>query len=296
MTQQGEGWTDPDIRFGTAAEWTAFRARNARFLERFARLRDALNAAFIRTLSKVEKTEVLVFFIGRQCVDDFFEILVLCGNSEGYGAQKLLRSMFERVVLLKHLHQHPEEVDRYFAYYHVTKHKQIAAVERFWGKDALPREQVEEARKRYAAVKEDYRTRKCPKCGYIEMGVGWTPIPLPDMAEEVGLGKFVPFAYYEPLLQAHPSLEGLLRRLEGDPNDEHAGISYGDRLDRSLSDQVLMTAHALLLNVLEVQVNHFKLEEEPYQSLADDFRYVWVKADVEPQGPLPDSGQPGKSD
>ena len=89
MTQQREDWTDPDIRFGTAAEWTAFGARNSRFLERFSRLRDALNAAFIRTLNKVEKTEVLVFFIGRQCVDGFFEILVLCGNSEGYGAHKL---------------------------------------------------------------------------------------------------------------------------------------------------------------------------------------------------------------
>jgi hypothetical protein len=98
MTQKREDWTDPDIRFGTAAEWTAFGARNARFLERFARLREALNAVFIRTLSKVEKAEVLLFFIGRQCVDDFFEILVLCGNSEGYGAQKLLRSMFERTT------------------------------------------------------------------------------------------------------------------------------------------------------------------------------------------------------
>jgi hypothetical protein len=57
-----------------------------------------------------------------------------------------------------------------------------------------------------------------------------------------------------------------------------------------------MTAHALLLNVLEVQVNHFKLQEEPYKSLGDDFKYVWVKSDVESQGPLPDSDSDGRRD
>jgi hypothetical protein len=48
-----------------------------------------------------------------------------------------------------------------------------------------------------------------------------------------------------------------------------------------------MTAHALLLNVLEVQANHFKLPEAPYEMLGEDFKYVWEKGDVEPKPPLP---------
>lgn len=66
MTQKREDWTDPAIRFGTAAEWTAFGARNARFLERFARLREALSAVCIRTLSKVEKELAVLCEIPRR--------------------------------------------------------------------------------------------------------------------------------------------------------------------------------------------------------------------------------------
>ena len=113
------------------------------------------------------------------------------------------------------------------------------------------------------------------------MSVAWSPVALPDMAEAVGLGKFVPLAYYEPLLHAHPSLEGMLRRLEQLPEDDGA-FSYGDRLNRSLSDQVLMTAHGLVISVIEAQVNHFTLDEGPFSELAGDFKYVWEKEAVEP--------------
>ena len=41
------------------------------------------------------------------------EIFLLCGNAEAYGAEKVLRPMFERVVTMKYLRAHPDEVDSY---------------------------------------------------------------------------------------------------------------------------------------------------------------------------------------
>lgn len=60
MAERSKDWIEPDIRFGTAEEWTAFGERHTRFLERWPKLQDALRVAFIRTLEKVEKLDALV--------------------------------------------------------------------------------------------------------------------------------------------------------------------------------------------------------------------------------------------
>jgi hypothetical protein len=88
-------------KFGTPAEWQAFEKRHPAFLERFPRLFAGLEAVFLRSLKSSEPIDVLLFFLGREAADDFFEIVIMCGNAEGHGAQKLLRTFFERVVLLK---------------------------------------------------------------------------------------------------------------------------------------------------------------------------------------------------
>ena len=61
-----------EIRFGLPDEWKAFADRQREFLERFHRIRDAMNAAFNREWSSGETVDLIVFFIGRQCVDDFY--------------------------------------------------------------------------------------------------------------------------------------------------------------------------------------------------------------------------------
>jgi hypothetical protein len=67
-------------RFGTPAEWDAFAARHERFLDRLGRLTHSLNATFLRPVEGGGRDDALLFFIGRQSVDDFFEILLMCGN------------------------------------------------------------------------------------------------------------------------------------------------------------------------------------------------------------------------
>lgn len=271
--------TPSEVRFGTPAEWAAFRDRNLPFVDHFPDLSAALRTAFVRTLTTADPVDRVVFGLGCQSADDFFEIMLLCGNAEGHGAQKLLRSMFERVVLTAYLHAHPGEVDLYLDYYWVVQRKRVGAVERAYGTGTLDAEKVRETEENYDRVKESFRRPVCKKCKTFEVGISWTPVNLVDMAEQTGLGRLLPYAYYEPLSEAHPNLVGLLNRLESD--QEH-GIRYGDRLDRNLADRVLSMAHLLLLETLRTQAVHFGIEalSQVIQQLLKSYVNVWKDSDV----------------
>jgi hypothetical protein len=45
------------------------------------------------------------------------------------------------------------------------------------------------------------------------------------------------------------------------------------------ADQALMTAHSLLLNVLDLQMDHFKIEalEKPLEQCFQDFQDIWKR-------------------
>ena len=220
----------------------------------------------------------MLFYIGRQAVDDFHEVLLLCGNAEAYGSQKLLRAMFERVVVLKYLHANPAAIDDYLDFYWVTQHRRIANLKRFYPEERLDTEKEQEIEERFEEVKQRYRHRKCSECGHRETGLSWTPMAFADMAAEVDLGRFVPFAYTEALYQTHTNIVGLLARLEG---EEPGPISYGDRINRHSADKVLCTAHAILLHVLLVQTERFKLDIDR-RRLEQDFIEAWKTPEVAP--------------
>ena len=267
-------WLEPDIRFGNPEEWVAFGERRAKVIQIVPRIEQALTAVFSRSLTDATPNDLVIFFTGYRCAEDFLEILLLCGNGEGYASQKLLRSLFENVVLVKYLNEHRDQVRSYYDYHTVTTLKHMNATRRFWGDEAVPKNVMEQVKTEYEAVKENYRHRKCQKCGSKEMGVGWTSIPLPDMAELVGLGNFVPTAYYEPLLDSHPNMNGIVRRLNV-ADLASSTVDWRPRLNRELSDRVLLTAHALLLYVLEVQQSYFSLPKAILENLPDDFMCAW---------------------
>jgi Family of unknown function (DUF5677) len=58
--------------------------------------------------------KVIVFYLGRIAADDFGEIVVLAGNGYGFGAHKIVRGMYERVVTAMYVARRPAEA-RVFA-------------------------------------------------------------------------------------------------------------------------------------------------------------------------------------
>lgn len=104
--------------------------RNALFVERLGKLRTAFETILNRRWSSDQPVDRFIFIAGHLSVDDFMEIFTMAGNGEGYGAEKLLRSMFERVVTLKYPYAHPDEFEEYMNYYWIHQHKRVNAIER----------------------------------------------------------------------------------------------------------------------------------------------------------------------
>ncbi|HYR38112.1 MAG TPA: DUF5677 domain-containing protein [Methylomirabilota bacterium] len=63
--------------------------------------------------------------LGRHVPEDFSEILLLSGNGYGIGAFKLLRGLYERVVTMTYLLQHPEKAEDFADWHLIEKQKLV---------------------------------------------------------------------------------------------------------------------------------------------------------------------------
>jgi hypothetical protein len=168
--------TDRQLIFGIPKEWRDFERRHPLFFERFPHLQDALNTAFIRHGASPEPVDRFVFFYGRLCSEDFFEILLCCGNGYGRAAQKLLRSLYERAVTLRYLHEHPGELDAFLDYSYVQSYKLVKPIEETFGKGAIPAQTVAEVEAQYKKVQEKFMITDCETCGTKRLNHTWNKL------------------------------------------------------------------------------------------------------------------------
>ena len=82
-------------------------------------------------------------------------------------------------------------------------------------------------------------------------------------------------AYKDTLAHVHANFGGILLRL----GMEESAIAFHGNSSPEECDGVLMTAHAILLRVVDLQVQHFHLEqlEESLSKCVDDFQGVWKR-------------------
>src|SRR5439155_26675809 len=91
-TNRIPGTASQKFSCGFPEEWKDFEKRHRLLLERFPNLVAALNTAFIRRATLSEHIDKFIFFYGRLCCEDFFEVGLCCGNGYGAAAMKLVRS------------------------------------------------------------------------------------------------------------------------------------------------------------------------------------------------------------
>jgi hypothetical protein len=214
-----------------------------------------------------------VFFAGHRIADDFIEIVVLAGNGEGRGAQKLLRPMFEQLVTVKYLIKHPDLIDQYMNYHRVDRRRLAKIIESTLGSDTLGPEKMAEVEAEFQKVKSQYEVPDCKKCGTVRLAHAWTQVDLVTMAKEVGVEVFLVEGYYLPLEQSHPKVGGMLSRVV---ETEAGGIAPALRLAPDLADNSVRVAHGMLIVALGAQVDHFQLDSVPLVSELDkDFGEIW---------------------
>ena len=151
--------------FGFPEEWTEFANRRTEFLRRWPNLEKAAGAAFDRTERDTQLWRRVIYFQGRLVYEEFLEILLLCGNAYGIGAQrKILWGMYERAVTTRYLSTHNDKVDDYLAFHRVTDYKLLQSARTTLKTTVFQKEKADRIEQEYKTVREIYgdRLREAP--------------------------------------------------------------------------------------------------------------------------------------
>ena len=204
-------------------------------------------------------------------------VLLCCGNGYGAAALKLVRSLYERAVTLRYLHEHPEEFPDFFDYHHVAKYKFLVPVDETIGTDVLPKDARAKVNADFEAVRERFMVTDCKRCGTKRLNHTWNKLDFVSMAKKTGaIGTLIVPGYFVPLRHAHATVGSLLSRLE---DDEIQGLSFVPTAQRDDADGALMTAQNVIMDVLRVQDEHFVLPglREQIEQCMKDFVEMYRK-------------------
>jgi hypothetical protein len=267
--------------YGFPEECHKFDQRHPQWNEMMTNLVKALDIAFTRTQMMDNNADRFVYFFGRVILEDFMEIVLVSCHGYGVAAQKLVRSMYEFTVTLHYLHEHPEESETFLNYHAIQENKLANRLIETFGETILPADLIAQIRGNAAAVKQDFTE---PECDHpdakLKLRHIWSKLDFVSMAKTTGeLGKLVVPGYFLPLRHSHPTFGGFTERLEiVDGTMMLKPDSQPEIVDRSLR-----TAHNCIINMLDVQKEHFKLAEleEPIQTCLRDFLRIWA-----PDSPL----------
>ncbi len=265
---------------GLPEEQADFASRNARFFEVWPRLHDTIDRAFFRQFRPGDVVQKVVFTLGRLAVEDFMEIMVVCGNGYGMAGLKLLRPMFEAMVTARYLRQNPAEAEVFLDYHHVHQRKALRLAETV-GIDLaarIPQAQQDEIEKTYQGIKHRYRQVVCDDCGSERELASWTKKDMVTMAREVGLAGSILGLYFLPTLQIHTTPVRLTSRLE----ETAEGVAFKSGPQREEADAVLTGAHVCLALVIEDQEQQFGLGLD-VEGLRRDVQYAWPARVDEPK-------------
>lgn len=268
----------PSPLYGFPQEWSAFAERQAEFTKRFINIDNAIKTAFQRLHKTSTMTERTIYFLGRLGVEEFMEILLLSANGYGIGAQKIVRGMYERAVTARYLHKFPAETENYLAYKRVADHKLLRASQTTMGSDVFSEEQSDNIVRDFEAVKERFTISECRTCKTTRLNHSWSKVDIISMARmaDTNLWKWAVPGYYRPMQELHSSLSAIFSRLDPDAVKSGEGLIFDGAAQPERADEALVTGFYILLNILDLQQECFRIEEfQPLlQTCVDDFMII----------------------
>jgi len=265
--------------FGYPDQWEDFENRNNRFIQHFPTLKRALDAAFVRELTTMTPADRTIYLLGRLCIEDFMELLCLAANGYGIGAMKLLRGLYERVVIAAYLAKNPDETDLFLDFRFVSRHKALQAYIQGGTPGQKWLDRAEKAQTDYENVKAKFQVDDCKKCGTKRTNHTWSKLDFVSMAKTTDLGRLLAHAYYEPLNHSHGTAEAIMLRLKLSPSEKIVFESGAQPKD---ADRTLMVAHAVLVELIGIQARYFKMPEleKLYDECARNHVEVWSKREI----------------
>jgi hypothetical protein len=192
----------------------------------------------------------------------------------------LVRTLYERAITLRYLHEHPSEFDDFWDYHNVAEYKFMKHVDDTIGKQGIPDEIRAKITEGYEQVKGRFTIPICKECGTDRVNHTWSKVDFVSMASKCkGIGRLKVSGYILPLRHSHATVGALLSRLEESEDD---GVSFNPTAQRNEADAALMTAQNVIMDVLQVQEEHFQIAglREQIQICVSDFVEMYKKPDA----------------
>jgi hypothetical protein len=177
LYKQGKKEAQAGPTFGVRSEWERFVKTYPVLSDRLGLLNTTMIKVFIRKGTPRRSADSVVFFLGRKCCEEFYEILLLCGNGYGAGATKLLRTLYENALTMAYIAAQPEEADMFLDYNCVHDKRMLDNFKKVEGlelESAISAERMKEIVDNYESMKNKFQTTDCKKCGTRKLQQSWT--------------------------------------------------------------------------------------------------------------------------
>jgi hypothetical protein len=210
---------------------------------------EAAAAFMLVKCSKPQDQQLVVFFLGHQAAEEFFDIVLLAVHGRGLGALRLLRPLYERVVSAVYLMKHPEDVKDFNDHADVHARRVINHA-KMSGTDVgawVSEEKMDEVEAAYQRVRARFTEPLCKKCGTTRDQMSWTKKSLKALADEVGLDQSYGGAAFWPTMLLHTTRVGLEARIDTSAQ----GLAFHHGPTREDADRALGYAHIIIVQLLD---------------------------------------------
>lgn len=215
-----------------------------------SRLRELMDVAFSRGAASTNKTEDRVVFpLLVSCRDITEEILFAIKEGFGRAALRATRTMYECVVIARHLHLHPEKTSDFLELFH-----------REWAK--VLQDIPEQFRPPQMNSEITSKVRKYALGRRLGMGdLNWSGSSIYEMAKEAGaLVALHSPAYSLPSAYIHPSVMFFISTLAADAADP-TRLKVGEHSQDQEARYAVSNGYDLLINAADLRRKYAPTQE-----------------------------------
>ncbi|HEY6252461.1 MAG TPA: DUF5677 domain-containing protein, partial [Candidatus Angelobacter sp.] len=253
-----------------------FATKHQGFLRNFPSLLTTFGHVFTREAAIGNLADRVVFFLGNIILEDFMEILLLCGNGYGLGGFKLLRGLYERTVTAAYIAKNPNEAEVFLQYHKVHRGKLLNHTEELFNvRELFTEDQLARIRDDYQETKKNFQEPVCHKCGISRTQFSWSRLDVGSMAKKADpdLAQLYLSCYFLPTLQTHSTVSALFAQMK---TSDTGGLMFNPDAQREKVDEALRGAHSVILFALQTQNDYFRLGlDQEIESKRNEFIQTW---------------------
>lgn len=265
------------------------------FAQQLGPLSQTINSFRDRTIDVSAKVDFLLWPLGLQCIESFEDILLNAMHGRGAAAQRLMRSMYERVALLFFLEKHPERADELHEDASIDLDRLVTEFEKT-GLTPTTLEIRENIRGKASTARAG--RKRCEQCGAPHgritvpemVSKGEPPAKSPEQGPPgyVGLAALSGGCYLEPTFQTHATAYSVALAMR--PTE--AGTVYDGAEQAKRAPIMLIAAHHMVPGVMYRLSERFRLgmSDEPAERI-EQYSECWPELKAA-QGELHQTGGP----